>query len=192
MTPRQRRMMADYEKIKENFTGSKYVKIEVLQGNPPEKYRVTFNLKGLCVENGQIVERHNHVAEIYLDSNYPREKPKCTLITPIWHPNFGSYICIGDHWAAGESLSDVIVQIGDMIQYKSYNPKSPLNAQAAKWSVEHKHFFPLSNIDIMNPEPEDDFEIILGDVTDISKENTDTENIDKEDQNKKDIDITFN
>lgn len=180
MTPRQRRMMADYQKIKENFTGSKYVKIEVLQGNPPEKYRITYNLKGLCVENGNIVERHNHVAEIYLNNNYPREKPKCTLLTPIWHPNFGSYICIGDHWAAGESLSDIIVQIGDMIQYKVYNPKSPLNAQAARWSVENRNLFPLSNIDIMNPAPEEDDIVIEFFDDPISKKDND------------DIEITFN
>lgn len=179
MKPRQRRIMSDYERIKEDFSGSKYVKIEPIQGNPPDKYRVTYYLKGLCVENGEIVERNEHVAEIYLDNNYPREKPKCTLLTPIWHPNFGSYICIGDHWAAGESLSDVIVQIGDMIQYKVYNPKSPLNAKAAKWSVENSHFFPLSNIDIMNPAPEDDFEIVLEKVQDVPENEKD------------DLEITF-
>ncbi|MBQ7257911.1 MAG: hypothetical protein IJS60_09520 [Abditibacteriota bacterium] len=181
MTPRQRRMMADYNKIKENFTGSKYVKVEPIYGNPPEKYRVTFNLKGLCIENGKIVERHQHIAEITLTNEYPREKPKCNLLTPIWHPNFGSYICIGDHWAAGESLSDVIVQIGDMIQYKEYNPKSPLNAQAARWSVENKNLFPLSNIDIMNPAPEeDDIEIVFNDTpsTNNAKPNDDFDDID--------------
>jgi len=163
MTPRQRRMMADYQKIQEDFSNSPFVKIDIIgPANPPEKYRITFNLPGLRVISGQIIEVKDHIAEIYLDNNYPREKPKSTLITPIWHPNFGSYICIGDHWAAGETLSDIIIQIADMIQYKVYNPKSPLNAQAAKWAVENRNLFPISNIDIMQPQV--DIEIELGDL----------------------------
>lgn len=170
MSVRLRRMAADYEKVRTEFVGHPYISVEPLGGNPPERYRVTYRVKGLRwdqAHNRPVVVSH-HVAEIYLHSEYPREKPQCRLLTEIWHPNFGSYICIGDHWAAGETLADIIIQIGDMIQYKSYNPKSPLNGLAAHWAVKNQQHFPIGNIDLYQAEPEiiiddvdDDLEIVL-------------------------------
>jgi hypothetical protein len=57
-------------------------------------------------------------------------------------------VCIGDIWGAGESLSDIIVNIGDMIQYKSWNSYSPLSFEAAKWALEHKHIFPVGTVNL--------------------------------------------
>ncbi len=159
MNPRMMRLNADYEKIRNEFLGHKYVKVEALGPVPPERYRITYKVPGVRWDNAnnRPIIVNEHIAEIYLHANYPRETPKATLLTPIWHPNFGSYICIGDYWAAGETLVDVIVQIGDMIQYKSYNPKSPLNGRAAQWSVANKHMFPVGRIDLLQPEPEIEF-----------------------------------
>jgi len=156
MHPRLRRLAADYDKIRTEFAGHPYIDVEPVRGNPPERYRVTYRVRGIReLDSGKRpIYQDMHVATIYLHSGYPREKPKCTLETPIWHPNFGSYICIGDHWGAGETLMDVIVQIGDMIQYKSYNPKSPLNGTAAIWAKQHERYFPVGNIDLYQPEPE--------------------------------------
>lgn len=156
MNPRLRRLAADFEQIRTAFAGHRYIKVEAIEGNPPEKYRVTYFVKGVKAIDGDLkpILSEKHIAYIYLHADYPREKPKCVLETPIYHPNFGSYICIGDSWGAGETLVDVIVQIGDMIQYQSYNPKSPLNANAARWAVDHKNFFPVGNIDLYQPEPE--------------------------------------
>ncbi len=75
---------------------------------------------------------------------------------------FGSYICIDDYWAAGETLADVIIQIGQMIQYQSYNPKSPLNAVAARWCQQNEHLFPIGDADLYQPELDID---LLGDGT---------------------------
>jgi ubiquitin-protein ligase len=177
MNPRLMRLNSDYEKIRTEFVGHKCVKVEPIGGTmPPEKYIVTYRIPGLRLDSsGRPVKAFEHVAEIYLHADYPREKPKCTLRTPIFHPNFGPYICIGDHWAAGETLADIIVQIGDMIQYRSYNPKSPLNGEAARWAVQNKNSLPVGNIDLLQaepdidigisssaPEPEDDLGIVLG------------------------------
>lgn len=166
INPRIRRLMADYQKIKEEFTGSPVVKVEPIgTSNPPDLYRVTYKVPGIALNQAtkgiEIIKEH--VAEIHLTASYPRIKPKCVLKTPIWHPNFGAYICIGDHWAAGETLVDVIVQIGDMIQYKSFNPKSPLNAKAAVWSNRNTNLFPIGNINLLSPEPEVEIEIELDD-----------------------------
>lgn len=160
MNARLRRLLADYEKVRTEFVGHKYITVEAMSGQPPEKYRVTFRLKGLRWDAAQDrpVVVSLHVAEIVLQQDYPREKPQCRLLTEIWHPNFGPYICIGDHWAAGESLADVIVQIGDMIQYKTYNTKSPLNGLAARWAQENSAFLPVGNVDLYQAEPEISFD----------------------------------
>jgi ubiquitin-protein ligase len=157
---RLRRLAADYEKIKDEFSGNKHIKVEVLEGNPPEKYRIIYkDIKGIeSISGTKIKYRSNHIAEIYLHSEYPREKPKCTLNTPIYHPNFGPFICVGDHWAAGETLADLIVKIGNMIQYQDYNVKSPLNAEAARWAREHESMLPIDHQDLFQAEAE----IVLG------------------------------
>lgn len=176
MNPRMMRLSADYEKMRTEFLGHRYVSVVAVGVAPADRYTVTYRVPGVRwdTSSNRPIVVNEHIAEIYLHADYPREKPKCVLKTPIWHPNFGSYICIGDHWCAGETLVDVIVQIGDMIQYKSYNPKSPLNAAAARWSVENKHMFPVGRVDILQPEPdvnfggpdggnrEDDLGIVLG------------------------------
>ncbi len=78
--------------------------------------------------------------------------------TEIFHPNFSSKVCIADHWAAGESLADIIVQIGQMIQFQRYNSKSPLNQEAARWTVNNMHLLPAGNVDLYQAEPD----IVIG------------------------------
>lgn len=181
MSARLRRLYADWQKIQDEFTGHPYVHVRPIAGDPPERYEVVYRIRGLRWDPTlrRPVETDYHKADIYLHQDYPREKPKCVLTTEIFHPNFGSYICIGDHWAAGETLVDVIIQIGEMLQYQSYNPKSPLNAVAAQWARENEHIFPIGNVDLYQeevkltlgdaqqaasaPEPEtDELEISLG------------------------------
>lgn len=198
MSARLRRLAADYEKIQNEAAGHKYIKIEPLGPHPPERYLVTYLLKGLKWDKKakRPVEVSQHQVEIYLTESYPREKPLCEIKTEIFHPNFRNQgtVCIGDHWAAGETLWDVIVQIGEMIQYQSYNPKSPLDAQAAQWSRANEHLFPIGKVDLYQPDPEveigvevaaslddDDLDITLFPSTD-----------DKDSDNLDDIEIEFN
>jgi hypothetical protein len=66
------------------------------------------------------------------------------MLTPVFHPNFDdSSVCIGDFWAASESLDDLIIRIGRMIAYQEYNTKSPLNGLAAKWAAQNQHLLPV-------------------------------------------------
>jgi len=154
MNARLRRLYADYQQIRNEFAGHPYIDVEPLRGNPPEAYRVTYHIKGLELDqrSNRPRVRSEHVATIYLHRGYPREKPKCTLETPIFHPNFGSYICIDDYWAAGETVRDIIIQIGQMIQYQNYNPHSPLNAVAARWCQQNKQLFPIGTANLYQPE----------------------------------------
>jgi ubiquitin-protein ligase len=151
MNPRLRRLQADYDLVREVFSGHPHVRVEPL-GNrlPPESYRADFQLPGLYLERDQPNYRDFHSVEIMLPREYPAEKPYCVPLTPVFHPNIRDYYCLADYWAAGQTLVDVIVKIGDMIQWRTYNPASPLDAVAAKWAVQQEPtgIFPISKIDL--------------------------------------------
>ena len=85
-----------------------------------------------------------------LPRRYPAEKPYVVPLEPIFHPNIRDYFCIADYWAAGTTLADVIVKLGDMIQWRIYNTASPLDAIAARWAAEQEYsgIFPIGNVDL--------------------------------------------
>ena len=147
---RMRRMAADYEQIKKDFTGHPYVIVKPSNDELPEKYDITYFVNGIyLLPDGRVETLGRHEVQITLHAEYPRYKPICTISTPIWHPNFrDGQICIGDIWGAGESLSEIIINIGDMIQYKSWNSSSPLSAEAAEWAMKNKHLFPVGSLEL--------------------------------------------
>lgn len=153
-SPRQRRLQSDYEALKVRFGNDGPVQLRNTRGNPPERYEIAYNVKGLEVKpDGTIVSRTQHIAEINLTTGYPRQAPQCKMLTPIFHPNFDpSAICIGDHWAASESLADLVSRIGEMITYQSYNTKSPLNGEAARWADENSNKLPVDKTDFFPAE----------------------------------------
>ncbi|MGE5398683.1 MAG: ubiquitin-conjugating enzyme E2 [Chitinophagales bacterium] len=158
MNARMRRLKADYERIQNEFSLHPHIKAEPIDGKPPCRYLVTYYLKGLRWDKRiqRPVETDFHQAEIYLHLEYPRLKPQCIMKTEIFHPNFGDWICVGDYWAAGETLASIIIQIGQMIQYQIYNPRSPVNPQAAKWARENENLLPIGLINLYQPQPEDE------------------------------------
>lgn len=149
MSVRHRRLQSDYEKIMETFKNEGRIQIKSVTGNPPEKYQIEFLINSLVMTpNGSVKVKNNHIAEIYLTASYPRQPPQCRMLTPVFHPNIAPHaVCIGDHWAAGESLSHLIVRIGEMLSYQSYNLKSPLNGEAAKWASQNSKRFPIDKLD---------------------------------------------
>ena len=134
---RTRRLMADAQHMAEAFQRSLLIKILATEGNPPDLYRVQYHVNSLePTDNPEMPEpRDVHQVEIQLTADYPRVAPKCKMLTPIYHPNIDpSHICVGDHWAAGERLVDLVIRIGEMIAYQAYNIQSPLDAHAAMWA----------------------------------------------------------
>lgn len=150
MDARLRRIASDFEQIKRDFAGHKNIIVTPVGDEPPEKYHVTYFVNGIYLQpDGRIETLSRHEVEITLHAEYPRYKPLCKILTPIWHPNFrDGQICIGDIWGAGESLTDIIINIGDMIQYKSWNSFSPLSADAAAWAMDNKHLFPVGTVNL--------------------------------------------
>jgi hypothetical protein len=120
----------------------------------PDTYRVTYRVRGLRLNGNQPEAVDEHVVEITLPLGYPREKPLCRPLTPVFHPNVKDAYCIQDYWAAGQALVDTVAKIADMIQYRVYNPASPLDALAARWAVQNDSLFPLGNVTLGTPEVE--------------------------------------
>jgi ubiquitin-protein ligase len=151
MDPRLRRLQSDYELVREVFSGHPHVALTPLGTRlPPENYRVEFRVRGLYLDGDQPAYRDVHHVEIMLPRRYPAEKPYVVPLEPIFHPNIRDYFCIADYWAAGTTLADVIVKLGDMIQWRIYNTASPLDAIAARWAAEQENsgIFPIGNVDL--------------------------------------------
>src|SRR5258708_31793290 len=145
LSSRIRRLNLDHDKMVQKFAGWPLIQIPGTAGMPPEVYRFAYYIKGLFVAaNGEIQERQQHYLEVNLSLGYPRRAPQCRMLTPVFHPNFDdSSVCIGDFWAASESLDDLIIRIGRMISYQEYNTKSPLNGLAAKWAAQNGSLLPV-------------------------------------------------
>ncbi|HUS58815.1 MAG TPA: ubiquitin-conjugating enzyme E2, partial [Planctomycetota bacterium] len=150
MNVRQKRLQADHEKIKEGLRNHPAIRIRGVSGSPPERYQIDYAVRSLSENTeGKAVERNEHTVEVYLTLAYPRQAPQCRMLTPVFHPNIAPHaICIGDHWAAGESLLNLILRIGEMLAFQSYNLKSPLNGSAARWVEENQQMLPTDARDL--------------------------------------------
>ncbi len=145
-TVRLRRLQADYDKLLDYVHRHPRVKLVQAQGTPPESYQLEFQLRSLRMKDDEIQVVQDHLVEIHLPRNYPRTPPQCRMLTPIFHPNIAPHaVCIGDHWSAGEPLWSIVARIGEMIAYQSYNTKSPLNGDAARWTDENLDRLPLDS-----------------------------------------------
>jgi len=154
LPPRMRRLVNDADLVQRRLENFKIVQVKELRGSPPEVYIIEYLIRGVeAVRNGSIIYRNSHLTEFKLTSDYPRMSPKCRMLTPIFHPNIEpAVICIGDHWTAQESLLDLIIRVGEIITYQSYNIKSPLDGEAAMWADLNKNMFPVDNRDLTPPE----------------------------------------
>ena len=154
-SPRLRRLAADYEAIKTRFAGHPYITVYPVGAMPPERYQIEYRVPGLIQQGNQKLGSSVHRVEIRLLTGYPREQPYCIPLTEIFHPNVAQHYCIADYWFASTSLADIIGKIGNMIQYKIYEPKSPLNATAGFWAEQNPSLFPLhGSVELGMPEIE--------------------------------------
>lgn len=151
---RTRRLMADAKSMAAAFRKFPLIQIQQRQGDPPDRYQIAYKVRGLVRgPEGTPIYRDEHVVEIQLTSNYPRQSPKCRVLTPIFHPNIEpTAICVGDHWTAGERLVELVIRIGEMITYQAYNIKSPLDGDAAMWADQNPQHLPVDRRDLRPPD----------------------------------------
>ncbi|MFZ0665782.1 MAG: ubiquitin-conjugating enzyme E2 [Acidimicrobiales bacterium] len=159
-----RRLSSDAEGMRLEFAGHPYIMTMPLDFEPADRYRVAYSLNGVTLDqSGQPVIAQHHSVMITLGAGYPREKPMVNMETAIFHPNIrqgiGGEVCIGDYWSPAQSLADIVVMIGEMIQYQRYNVRSPLNGIAAEWVALHEDIFPVGDADLYLHEADD---IVLG------------------------------
>jgi ubiquitin-protein ligase len=147
---RLRRLLADFREVTSRFRDHPYIEVRPEAGDPPHLYRVHYRVAGITRldARGQPLLSDSHTVMIDLHSSYPRMKPRCVAVTPLFHPNIGNTIALGDTWDAAGTLGDVIVQIGQMIQLQSYNPRAPLNPVALKWATANEFRFPVGAVDL--------------------------------------------
>ncbi|QSQ20737.1 hypothetical protein JY651_36730 [Pyxidicoccus parkwayensis] len=149
MNVRHRRLVADHRMVMSSFADHPYIRVLEATGEPPERYKLEYRVQGLVMQGEQVVPKSEHLVEVFLTLGYPRQAPQCRMLTPVFHPNIAPHaICIGDHWSAGESLAALIVRIGELITFQSYNVKSPLNGAAARWAEEHMARLPIQRVDL--------------------------------------------
>jgi ubiquitin-protein ligase len=155
LSPRARRLKSDADQMMRRFNNCAWIKIRTASGDPTDTYEIEYQINSL--EHGKStdkpVPRSSHIVEIKLTGEYPRTKPMCRMLTPIFHPNIDtSTICVGDHWTAGERLADLVIRIGEMLAYQAYNIQSPLDAHAAMWADLNKATLPLDTRNLHPPE----------------------------------------
>jgi ubiquitin-protein ligase len=155
LSPRARRLKADAEQMMRRFRDCEWIKIATASGDPTDTYEIEYLISSL--EHGKSADkplpRNSHRVEIKLTGEYPRTKPMCRMLTPIFHPNIDTAtICVGDHWTAGERLADLVIRIGEMLAFQAYNIQSPLDAEAAMWADLNKDSLPLDTRNLHPPE----------------------------------------
>jgi ubiquitin-protein ligase len=149
-TVRLRRLTADYTRLSEYTKSHPRLKLMQTDGDPPERYHIEYRIRSLRQVDGDMRVVKSHTVEILLPRNYPRTPPQCRMLTPVFHPNIAPHaICVGDHWSPGESLESLVGRIGEMLAYQSYNVKSPLNGEAARWVAEHEDELPLDPVSMI-------------------------------------------
>jgi len=153
MNPRRMtRLKNDYEDIKKTFAKDMNVEIVAIGSAPAEKYRIVYRVPALHRdEAGNPVQVQSTVVDVELPMEYPKIAPVAKTVggDVVFHPNFNeAKICLMDNWHPAAQICDLIREIGDMLQWRKYNIKSPLNALAAEWSQNHRNQIPIGNIEL--------------------------------------------
>lgn len=145
---RETRLRNDYERVKELVHRSEFIHIVSTDGDPVERYLIRFTCDGVEKLNSanQPVTSAVHEVSIYLHAEYPLKQPQLKWQTPIFHPNIHitGAVCIGAWWPA-KTLDELLLTLGEMIQYKNFDPKDPMNSKAAAWSMRNQRLFPIDN-----------------------------------------------
>jgi ubiquitin-protein ligase len=143
-----KRLESDYRELRNAFAGENLVDIRAVGTAPFRKYMIVYKVPSLRLNSsGQPIRVEQTVVEFSLPMGYPRVPPVARTVAGdvVFHPNFSaSKICLMDHWAPSVQLSDLVREVGSMLQWEKYNIKSPLNAEAAEWSQRHRNELPLS------------------------------------------------
>jgi ubiquitin-protein ligase len=160
---RETRLRNDHNRIRDLVNRSEFIHILNTEGDPVEKYLIRYTCNGVEKVNsaGKPILRDSHEVSVYLHAEYPLKQPQLKWLTPIFHPNIHvtGAVCIGAWWPA-KTLDELFLTLGEMIQYKNYDPKDPMNSKAAAWAMRNKNLFPIDRRNLKGQSLED--LIVLG------------------------------
>jgi len=143
---RETRLRNDYKNVRDLVNRSELIHIMTTDGDPPEKYLIRFTCKGVerVTPAGKPILRETHEVRIYLHAEYPLKQPQLKWLTPIFHPNIHvtGAVCIGAWWPA-KTLDELLLTLAEMVQFKNFDPKDPMNSKAAAWALRNKRLFPI-------------------------------------------------
>jgi ubiquitin-protein ligase len=124
VSPRLRRLTADADQLRHDFAGHPHIRVTAIGPEPSEQYRIEYQLRGVTLAPGSSQPSFGELFAVVLTlpATYPRSKPLVVTESLVFHPNFGSRagdeVCIADYWSPAQTLSDIVVQIGEMLQYQ--------------------------------------------------------------------------
>lgn len=168
MATATKQLEAIYQEISERFSGDPVVTVTPLDGDPPEKYEITYTVSGIYKDDmGTIQEKDTHTITISIPFGFPHFPPSCKPKSPIFHPDFDpAAICIGDFWEKDRSISELITHISQMISGNIYSTSNAFNEEAAKWYQENQTKLPFQQ----GPTDELDQDLDDDSIDDISLE----------------------
>lgn len=149
MSVRQKRLQNEFQSVSElvNQSGGSLAILST-EGNPPYEYVIEYRCRGIERLNGNSpVFRTTHQVQIFLGNNYPNSSPDAKFLTPIFHPNVYNdlEVCLGSYWTMAETIPELIIRIGKIIQYSKdvLNLNSPANSSAKTWAQSNMSRFPV-------------------------------------------------
>lgn len=145
---RAKRLRAEYERVRKLHDSGGLIAIEGVLGDPPDRYLIRFTCRGIAqVVGDRPIYSDLHRVALALTSTYPTTQPLMEWLTPIFHPNIradGQEVCIGT-WFPAKTLDQLLLMLGEMIQYKNYASYDPLHLEASLWAMAHKELLPVDN-----------------------------------------------
>ena len=138
-----------YAQIREEFRSNSLISVSPLQGDPPDKYQVTYHITGKSRDMaGEVIDTSEQVIEIVIPFGFPHFPPNCRPVSDIFHPDFDpGAIRISDFWTQESTLPELIVKIGKMINGEIFSTVDPFNAEAAGWYEKNRNLFPITSLD---------------------------------------------
>ncbi|MBM9518408.1 hypothetical protein JWG39_01095 [Desulforhopalus vacuolatus] len=138
-----------YTQIRGEFRSNSLISVSPLQGDPPDKYQVTYHIAGKSRNTaGDVIETREQVIEIIIPFGFPHFPPNCRPVSDIFHPDFDpEAIHISDFWNQKSTLSELIVRIGRMINGESFSTVDAFNAEAAEWYENNRSQLPIASLD---------------------------------------------
>lgn len=135
ITPYKQRLLIEYNEML-NLKNRSNGMIDFRVGNNYQSYTILITgvktLVGIKREN--VVESDHHVFVIDLPPEYPLRSPLIKFKKPIFHPNvyIDGTVAIAE-WQVHARLSEIVIDMINMMTFDIVNPHSPANSYANEW-----------------------------------------------------------